>query len=426
MEEGRKPLTRQAERALQETPLEVEDAIKKLCAVVPSPMQAGRIPILSALTRVLAVDITAPFDQPPFARSPLDGYTFNAAGSIGATPEQPARLRIVGKEYAGEAWKGTLGAGEALAIATGALIPAGADCVIRMEDVTVEGETLLVPRAFHVGENVCPQGEDMRTGERILAAGTELGAMEAAVLASLGFEGVTVYRAPRIAIAATGDELLTPGEPLQPGRIYDSNLYYLAARLKEFGFESRALGRLSDEPSAAAAQLAPCFDIASEMRADLVITTGGVSVGPRDVMHGARKALEAREVFWRVAMKPGAPALAYEKNGTLGLALSGNPFAACATFELLARPVLAKLAARPALALEQGTAKLADAFPKASPGRRFLRARLENDGRVHLPAMHASGVLSSALGCNVFVDIPAGSGPLAVGAVVRIWKERNR
>ena len=416
--------TSRAERAMKEKPLAVEAAIEKLCASVSSPSKTERIPLLSSLNRVLATDITAPFDQPPFSRSPLDGYTFAASSTKSATPSAPAALRIVGQEYAGESWQGTLHDGETLAIATGAPIPAGADCVIRMEDVTVEGETVFIPRAFHAGENVCPAGEDMRAGTQVLAAGTHLGAMDIAVLASLGFADVTVYRLPRIAIAATGDELLTPGEPRKPGRIYDSNLYYLAARLRELGFESVVLGRLSDEPSEAAAQLAPCFDDAGDdgsKRADLVLTTGGVSVGPRDVMHGARQALGAREVFWRVAMKPGAPVLAYEKSGTLGIALSGNPFAACATFELLVRPVLAKLAARPELVLQEGRAVLVDDFPKASRGRRFLRARLV-DGRVHLPAMHASGALSSAIGCNAFVDIPADSGALAAGTDVRTWK----
>ena len=415
----RNSLTKQAERALSEVPIEVEDAIEKLRASVSAPSKTEKIPLLSALNRVLVNDIVAPFDQPPFNRSPLDGYTF-AASSTKATP---AALRIVGQEYAGESWQGTLHDGEALAIATGAPIPAGADCVIRMEDVTVEGDTVFIPRACHAGENVCPAGEDMRAGTQVLTAGTRLGAVEIAVLASLGFADVTVYRLPRIAIAATGDELLTPGEQLRPGRIYDSNLYYLASRLHEFGFEPIVLGRLSDEPSEAAVQLAPCFDDSGDAieRANLVLTTGGVSVGPRDVMHGARQALGAREVFWRVAMKPGAPVLAYEKSGTLGIALSGNPFAACATFELLVRPVLAKLAARPDLVLQEGRAMLVDDFPKASRGRRFLRARLA-DGRVHLPAMHASGALSSAIGCNAFVDISAGSGALAAGTDVRIWK----
>ena len=418
MDERRKPLTAQAERAIQETPIEVEAAIEKLRSVVHEPSAKETIQILNALGRVLAEDITAPFDQPPFPRSPLDGYAFAAKATQGATPAAPARLPIVGTEYAGEVWQGTLGAGEALAITTGAPIPRGADCVIRMEDVTVEGNVLCVPMELRAGQNVCRQGEDMMAGTQVLAAGTRLGAMEAAVLASLGLDTVRVYALPRIAIAATGDELLTPGEPRLPGRIYDSNLYYLAARLQEMGFAPSVieLGRLSDQPEEAAAQLREQLGTA-----DLVLTTGGVSVGPRDVMHGARQALGAQEIFWRVAMKPGAPVLAYEKDGTLGIALSGNPFAACATFELLVRPVLAKLAARPDLVLQPGTATLADDFPKPSGGRRFLRACLA-DGQVHLPAMHASGVLSSALGCNAFVDIPAGSGPLAAGTHVRIWK----
>lgn len=415
MAERRKPLTKQAERALHEPPMTVEAAIEKLCSRVPSPTKTETIPILSALGRVLAEDITAPFDQPPFDRSPLDGYTFAAASVQQANAETPAKLRLVGKEYAGEFWEGTLSPGEALAITTGAPIPAGADCVIRMEDVTVEGETLCVPYAMKAGQNVCLAGEDMRAGTKVLTAGTCLGAMEATVLASLGFAEVRVFCCPRIAIAATGDELLTPGEPRQPGRIYDSNLYYLAGRLQEMGFAPVVLGRLSDEPAEAAKELAPHFGTA-----DVVLTTGGVSVGPRDVMHGARQALGAKEIFWRVGMKPGAPVLAYEKDGTLGIALSGNPFAACATFEILARPVLAKLAAKPALAMQPSEATLADAFPKASGGRRFLRARI-TDGKAHLPASHASGILSSTLGCNGFVDVPAGSGKLTAGMQVRVW-----
>lgn len=373
------------------------------------------VPLLAAAQRTVAETIIAPFANPPFDRSPLDGYALRAAETAGATRAHPARLHIIGEECAGDFFAGRVGAGEAVRIMTGAAIPAGCNCVVRQEDVEEEAGVLCVPYALRAHENICDAGEDIAAGTVLLCAGQVLHAPEIAVLASMGIAEVAVYCQPRVALASTGDELVTPGEPLAPGKIYNSNLYLLAARLRELGASVTLLDALPDEAETAARALRE-----AAATADLLLTTGGVSVGKKDIMHAVVPAMGAERIFWRICMKPGAPAIGYQCGRTLGIALSGNPFAAYATFELLVRPVLRKMKGRSELALPRQRAVLADDFLKASPGRRFLRARLTPNGRAHLPDRHASGVLFTAVGCNAFVDVPAGTGPLHAGDEVEV------
>ena len=370
------------------------------------------VPLLAALGRRLAEDCCAAFDQPPFDRSPLDGYALLATCTQGASADAPARFRVIGEECAGSFFTGKVGAGEALRLMTGT--------VVRQEDVRVEGEEILVPYALRHHENFCFRGEDVGKGAVLAKAGDRLTAAHIAVLAGQGMKRLPCVRRVRIVLASTGDELVEPGEPLCPGKIYNSNLYLLAARLKEIGFEAEILGALPDDAEEVARAL-----VSSAEPPDLVLTTGGVSVGKKDIMHDVVKELNAERLFWRVLMKPGAPAIGYtfsaagDSRRTLGIALSGNPFAASATFELLVRSVLAKLTAQDALLPKRRRAVLRDGFSKESRGRRFVRAQYAQ-GEVHLPEKHASGVLFSAVGCNALVDIPAGSPPLAAGAEVDV------
>lgn len=383
-------------------------------------LEAESVPLLAALGRRLAEDCCAAFDQPPFDRSPLDGYALLAACTQGASADAPARFRVIGEECAGSFFAGKVGAGEALRLMTGAAMPEGADTVVRQEDVRVEGEEILVPYALKHHENFCFRGEDVEEGAVLAKAGDRLTAAHIAVLAGQGRKRLPCVRRVRIVLASTGDELVEPGEPLCPGKIYNSNLYLLAARLKEMGFEAEILGALPDDAEEVARAL-----VSSAEPPDLVLTTGGVSVGKKDIMHDVIKELNAERLFWRVLMKPGAPAIGYtfsavgDSRRTPGIALSGNPFAASATFELLVRPVLAKLTAQDVLLPRRRRAVLRDGFSKESRGRRFVRAQYAQ-GEVHLPEKHASGVLFSAVGCNALVDIPAGSPPLAAGAEVDV------
>ena len=395
--------------------IELEQAIDLLLAHTVPVRETERVPLLDAVGRTAAEEVRAGFDNPPFDRSPLDGYTFAAASTRTAAAEHPVCLHVIGEECAGEFFTGAVGAGECVRIMTGGAIPKGCDCVVRQEEVREDGDVIHVPFSSEPYENYCYAGEDIKKGTLLVLKGQAITAAHIAVLASEGYGDVLVYRRVRVAVASTGDELLQPGEPLQPGRIYNSNLYLIAGRLKELGAEVMVLGAVPDDIERAAEVIASYAE-----HVDLFLTSGGVSVGKKDIMHGVVPALGAERLFWRVCMKPGAPAIAYTRGAMLGIALSGNPFAAYATFELMARPVLARLSGRSEVLLHRRHAVLADAFPKDCPGRRFLRARIEADGRVSLPDQHESGTLFSAAGCNAFVDVPAGTKSLPVGTEVDI------
>ena len=395
--------------------IELEQAVEILLAHASPVTETEDVPLLDAVGRVVAEDIKAGFDNPPFDRSPLDGYTFAAASTRMATAESPVTLRVVAEECAGDFFAGTVGAGECVRIMTGGAIPKGCDCVVRQEDVREDGDAIRVPFTSKPYENYCYAGEDIKKGTVILRQGQIIRAAQIAVLASEGHATVRVHRRVRVAVASTGDELLQPGEPLRPGKIYNSNLYLLAGRLKELGAEVTVVGSVPDDVERAAEVIASYAD-----KVDVFLTSGGVSVGKKDIMHGVVPALGAERLFWRVCMKPGAPAIAYTCGRLLGIALSGNPFAAFATFELMAKPALLRIAGQTDVLPARRRAVLADAFPKECLGRRFLRARMEADGRVSLPDQHESGSLFSAAGCDAFVDVPAGTKPLAAGTEVEV------
>ena len=395
--------------------IELEQAVEVLLAHTAPVSETERVPLLEALGRVAAEDVRAGFDNPPFDRSPLDGYTFAAASKAAASAVHPVMLQVIGEECAGDFFAGTVGAGECVRIMTGGAIPNGCDCVVRQEDVREDGDRIHVPFSSEPYENYCYAGEDIKKDTLLVQQGQVIRAAHLAVLASEGYDAVRVYRRVRVAVASTGDELLQPGEPLRPGKIYNSNLYLLAGRLRELGAEVTVVGAVPDDVEKAARVIASYAD-----KVDLFLTSGGVSVGKKDIMHGVVPALGAERLFWRVCMKPGAPAIAYTRGAMLGIALSGNPFAAYATFELMARAALAHLAGQREVHPVRRRAVLADAFPKDCPGRRFLRARIEADGRVSLPDQHESGSLFSAAGCNAFVDVPAGTQPLAAGTEVEV------
>lgn len=397
-----------------------EEAVRLLFQRVKPPVDRETAALPDTSGRVLAEDLYAALDQPPFDRSPLDGYAVQARDTADAGEAHPVSLRVVDDLPAGTPPGRAVGPGEAARIMTGAPVPPGADCVVRQEDTDCGKETVRIYVPHRAGQNICRKGEDFQAGRLLLQKGEALNAVRIGTLASMGKTEVSVFRRPRIGILTTGDELVDLGGRLAPGKIYNSNQYTLAARVRELGGEAMVSPPCPDRVE----KLAAAVDRAAAP-ADLLITTGGVSVGERDCMPEVQERLRGQPVFKGIQIKPGAPAMAFVHRETLVLCLSGNPFAAAATFELLARPLFPLLRGErdctPSLPRASGV--LRNCFPKASPGRRFIRGFW--DGRnVFLPhkneAGHSSGVLSSMMRCNCLVDIPAGSPPLPEGTPVEV------
>lgn len=380
------------------------------------PLGSERVSLLDGLGRILAQDILAPLDTPPFDRSPLDGYALRAQDTVGASKETPVILAVVDTVYAGDVAAVAVEAGQAVRIMTGAMLPPGCDCVLMQERTDLGYPNVEIYQALKPYDNYCYQGEDYRQGIVLLQAGQRIDAAVIGVLASAGLTAdIPVYRTPRVAVLATGDEVVDPScAPLPAGKIYGSNAHLLRARLVELGMAQVQFSQIGDDPQAVANQLAMLCKTH-----DAVITTGGVSVGDKDIFHQALPLLGAEQLFWRVQLKPGTPLMYSLFENTPILSLSGNPFAAAATFELMARPLLAVLANDPSLPMAQTDAVLSNGFGKKSPGRRYLRGTYEN-GKVTLPDAHASGQILSFVGCNCLVDIPAGSAPLQPGDSVSV------
>lgn len=361
------------------------------------------IPLEAAAGRTAAAQMLAVRDQPPFDRSPLDGYALFAEDAAGASREAPVTLPVAMRLCAGDAPQTGLARGTAARIMTGAPVPGGANCVIRQEDTDCGEEKAAFYKAPKAGGNICYKGEDIAAGAPIIKQGEKITPAALGVLAGQGYAEISVYKRVTVGIISTGSELLRGGEAWREGKIYDANSVQEAARLAQLGFSTERR-TCADDPAVIRAEieamLASC---------DAVITNGGVSVGQKDYLPAVIEAMGLDVVFQGVAMKPGSPMLAAMAGAKPVLCLSGNPFAAAATLELLALPALLRLAGRADAEPRRGSLTLENDFLKRSPHERFLRARAEG-GSVYVAATgHSSGSLAAMVGCNCFVDIPAGT-----------------
>lgn len=396
--------------------ISLEDAINCILSHTKKITRTERLPLLSASGRILAEDMITDMENPPFDRSPIDGYACRAADIQEASAEHPALLRVVEEIDAGQYSNRTVQPGEAIRIMTGAAIPAGCDCCVRQESTDYGETTVSIYEPVPAHGNYCDHGEDFKKGTCMLRAGEKLGYIELANLAAMGMDTVPVFDNPRIALFTTGDEVTEPGQPLLPGKIYNSNYYLLTARLSEFGITPILAEHISDDTEAVAAAIRR----AAESGADLILTTGGVSVGKKDILHETIQLLGAKKLFWKVRLKPGSPTIFSVFKEIPVISLSGNPFGALANMELLVRPALEKMTADNRYSMEETTAILQSEFRKASRGRRFIRARYEN-GFVYLPdGLHSSGVLASMRGCNCLIDIAPGTPALREGDPVNV------
>lgn len=395
----------------------LEEAQDILLAMA-QPVGESKVPLFEAVGRVLSREVKAPINLPPFDKSPLDGYAVRAQDTAKAAAERPAVLEVVEEVPAGYTARQRVTEGTTIKVMTGTPIPQGADAVIKYEDVKRTGRICRLFAPLKPGSNIIPAGEDVKKGEKVAGPGERITPAHVGLIAALGYAEAPVFDKVKIAVISTGDELVDSTQKLPPGKIYNSNLPSLVAACVKLGTQITALGNVPDRLDTVADLIS--LGLAD---ADIVITTGGVSVGDYDVVPDALARLGVNVLYRGVSMKPGSPVVAGEKDNKFIVCLSGNPAAALITFELIAVPLIKKKMGLNSFLPAKTGAVLTDDFAKASPQRRFLRGRFSvADGKnyVALTGEQSNGVLKSLINCNAYIDVPAGSGRIAAGQDVSV------
>lgn len=402
--------------------IEAEAALNLIMQTIKTAGTAtSQVPIDSALDRVMAEDITSTSDIPGFSRSTMDGYAVRASDTFGATETSPAYLDISGEVLMGQAADITVAPGKAVRIATGGMIPDGADAVLMLEYATAIDKTMIeAQRAMAPGENVIQRGEDMSGGEKIITRGVRLRPQDVAVLASAGVTDVEVFNAPSVAIISTGDELTPPGIELKPGQIRDSNSYLLSALVKSSGATPLSMGIIRDVYE----DILDAVQRASE-QSNMVLISGGSSVGARDMTERVLSALGS-VMFHSVRLKPGKPFLAGTINGKPVFGLPGHPRAVAVCFEAFIRPAIKKLSGESGPPLRSAPRTLEARLLKnvhSSPGRReHIDVILsERNGQLWAdPVLGKSGLLRTMVRADGSICVPQEKIGWAKGDTVRV------
>ena len=391
------------------------------CEVVPIGKSAGRI---------LFEDIMAPGDQPPFANSSMDGFAVRSADVAGATHLSPVTLVVVTDIPAGSPPGALIGPGQAARIMTGAPIPAGADTVVPVEDTSdaseppqggrESGQPIAIYKSAQAGDNIRPRGQDFCQGQILLKKGRRLQPQDIGILASVGQTQISVHRRPQIAIFSSGDELVSPGQPLGPGQIYDSNQYILAVLLEQAGAEVIRLGTARDDPI----QIAELLGRGVEAGPDMIVSSAGVSVGAYDFV---RQVIETQGElsFWRVNMRPGKPLAFGMFSGIPMIGLPGNPVSSFMGCRIFVLPAIYKLSGRSQYFPSPSKAILAE--PVESDGREsYLRAVVDQSKetghrQIRLAGHQGSGNLFGLTQANALLFVPSGVKSLPSGTEVNFW-----
>jgi len=384
----------------------------------PEPLEAISVPLGNAFGHCLAEPVTARMDLPRFDNSAMDGFGVRLADVAGASGESPARLRLISTVRAGDEAEQALRPGTAVKILTGAPVPDGAEAVVMREYCREVDGAVLVARSAKPGENIRRRGEEFHEGDAVLQSGLRLNPAAVGLLATLGCSKVPVHRKPKVAVIATGSELVAPGGELRPGQIYDSNSYILAAALRDLGIEDYRLARAEDTPEAIRAQIAAALEWA-----DAVITIGGVSVGDYDFVKEAGESLGIEEHCWQVAIKPGKPFFFGTRGAQLVCGLPGNPVSALVTFHTLVRPALLRLLGMAQVEPLLLTAVLAAPLKK-KPGRlEFIRGIASvQDGRLQVAPTTGqdSHMLGGFANANCLIRFPPEADSRAAGDEITI------
>ena len=372
------------------------------------PLPAENVPLEGAARRVLAEPARAEIDLPPFPSSAMDGYAVRG-------DETPGRLRIEARIAAGNPATAALESGQAMGIATGGVVPDGADAVIPIEYVVERGNEIEIGSAVERGDNVRPRGGDIRAGEVVVEAGSVLTPARLGALAAAGIQQVRCARRPRAAVLPTGTELRRPGEPLAAGEIYEANGLILSAQLEGAGAVVELMPAVGDDEAAHRGALEHALD------ADVVVTSGGVSVGPHDLVRRVEAELGVEEVFWRVSVKPGKPIAFGVRERTLVFGLPGNPVSALVGFMLFVEPAIRALQGVPDPLPRFDRGRLVAARRRNSERDELVRARLRRseDGPLLEPLTgQESHMIARSAAADALVFVPRGEGELGDGASV--------
>lgn len=408
--------------------LQYEEALARVIAAVPPPTSEP-IALADADGRILAQEILSPIDLPPFDNSAMDGYAVRAADVASAKPNSPVRLLLAGRVAAGDKSLAKVTSGTCVRLFTGSLLPNGADAVVMQEDTKTDAANpneVLVLEAVKPWENVRFQGEDIKRATVVAAKGHALTVGRVALLAATGCANVVVCRRPTVGILATGSELRESSETLAQGQIYESNRVAIAALVRKTGAIPRIYPLVADILEATQIALSKAFK-----ECDMVITSGGVSVGEMDFVKQALAELGGELQFWRVAIKPGRPfvfgRLPCSDNRLssvdykLFFGLPGNPASALVTFFLLVRPAILQWQGASNVALSRHSAVLAESLENQGERRHFMRVRISTEGKCHSAGTQASHILSSLSAANGLADIPPRT-VLAAGTTVEVLR----
>jgi len=396
--------------------IEVREALDRVLRDVRR-LEGEMVALPAALGRVVAEEVRSAREVPPFRNSAMDGFAVRAADIAGASVDRPTLLDVVETVGAGSVARRRVGDGEAIRIMTGAPLPDGADAVVRVEDTDAGESAVAIRVGVELGANVREAGEDVRRGDVVLEMGRILRPADIGVLASIGQSVVRVVRRPRVAVIATGDELVEIGQPLAPGQIVNSNAYTLAAAIEELGAEATVVGIVPDQPD----RMREAF--ARGLRADVLLSTGGVSVGNFDFVRATLAELGYEESFWKVAQKPGKPLSFGWRGETAVFGLPGNPVSALVCFYLYVVPALRSMMGIREVHLTTVRATLASEIRLAGTLTEFVRCVLDgplDSLRARSTGSQSSGVLRSlSLGDGLIIG-PKGQSGLVAGAAVSV------
>lgn len=380
-------------------------------------LDVEEVNLIDGINRVLATNIYSTIDNPPFDKSAMDGYAVIAEDS-----KLKEKIKVIDKVFAGEVCSSEVISKTAVRIMTGAPIPVGATAVIKQEDITlIEDNFIILNKSIKNNENICFKGEDISKGTLLVSKGKKLDFADIGIIASAGIDKIKVYKLPKIALISTGDEVIDIDNALTPGKIFNSNKYSIISRIKELGYDIKYTTHVKDCESNIEEYI---NRFSNDM--DLIITTGGVSVGEKDLLNESIDNIDGKKLFWKVKIKPGSAVLCSKINNALVVSLSGNPTAALTAFELFVKTSLEKMCGYDKVEVKREKAILGDNFSKKSPQRRFIRARAvieEGKQMVYITQIKSgNGILSSNLNSNCMIEVQGGSEGLNIGERVDIIK----